>query len=47
MTHLPNWVAYARIGFKRTIDTGKKLAQFKHVLLFVIAYMFYNDAPKR
>jgi UMF1 family MFS transporter len=35
--------AYARIGFRRTIDTTKKLIGFKQLLLFVLAFLFYND----
>ncbi len=46
LSHLPKWRAYASIGFGRTIGTGKKLLQFKHILLFVIAYMFYNDGTQ-
>jgi UMF1 family MFS transporter len=46
MASLPRWVAYTRIGFGRTIDTGKKLLHFKHVVLFVVAYMFYNDGTQ-
>ncbi len=46
MARMPNWVAYTRIGFSRTIDTGKKLLKFKHVVLFVVAYMFYNDGTQ-
>jgi len=38
------WMAYARIGFRRTLSTGKKLLGFKQLLLFVLAYLFYNDA---
>jgi UMF1 family MFS transporter len=35
--------AYASIGFRRTIATAKKLLGFKQILLFVIAFMLYND----
>ena len=38
--------AYARVGFRRTIDTAKKLTGFKQLLLFVLAYFFYNDATQ-
>ncbi len=36
-------VAYARIGFRRTWDTTKKLRQFPQLALFVIAYIVYMD----
>jgi UMF1 family MFS transporter len=39
----PPLQAYARIGFRRTVDTARKLLRFKHLLLFVVAYLFYND----
>jgi UMF1 family MFS transporter len=38
------WSTYARVGFTRTLSTGKKLLGFKQLLLFVLAYLFYNDA---
>jgi MFS transporter, UMF1 family len=40
----PRWWAYARIGFGRTVATGKKLLGFKQILLFIVAFFFYNDA---
>ncbi len=46
MAHLPRWRAYTLIGFGRTVGTAKKLLKFKHILLFVIAYMFYNDGTQ-
>jgi UMF1 family MFS transporter len=39
-------VAYARLGFGRTIATARKLLGFKQLLLFVIAYMIYNDGTQ-
>ena len=44
MTGQPRWLAYARIGFSRTAATVKKLLGFKHILLFIVAFFFYNDA---
>ncbi len=35
--------AYASIGFKRTIATGRKLGRFPHLLLFVVAFIVYNS----
>ncbi|NND04461.1 MAG: MFS transporter [Acidimicrobiia bacterium] len=46
LAHLPRWRAYANIGFGRTINTAKKLLKFKHILMFVVAYMFYNDGTQ-
>jgi len=42
----PKLIAYATIGLRRTIATGKKLIGFKQILLFVIAFMFYNDGTQ-
>ena len=38
------WMGYARLGFRRTLTTAKKLLGFKQVLLFIVAFFFYNDA---
>ncbi len=35
--------AYTRIGLRRTTRTVRKLFGFPQLLLFVLAYMFYND----
>ena len=42
----PRLVAFWKIGFGRTIDTARKLLGFKQLLLFVLAYLFYNDATQ-
>ena len=39
-------VAYATIGFRRTIATARKLRGFPQLLLFVLAFIFYNDATQ-
>ena len=36
--------AYTAIGFQRTIATARKVGRFKHLLIFLIAFMIYNDA---
>ncbi len=36
-------VAYARVGFGRTWATGRKLLGFRQLMLFVLAFMLYND----
>ncbi len=39
----PKPLAYLSLGINRTIATAKKVGHFKHLSLFVIAYMVYND----
>ena len=39
----PRWIAYARIGFRDSWKTAKKLADFRALLLFVIAYFLYSN----
>jgi UMF1 family MFS transporter len=39
----PKIIAYAAIGITRTFATIKKVQRFKHLLLFLIAFMIYND----
>lgn len=36
-------LAYVRLGFSRTWSTCRNLSGHKHLLLFVVAYMFYID----
>lgn len=38
------WMGLARLGFGRTVATARKLAGFKQLMLFVLAFLFYNDA---
>ena len=38
--------AYASIGFRRTAGTARKLTSFPQILIFVVAYMFYNDGTQ-
>ncbi len=42
----PDLVAYARIGLARTLKTGARLRQFPQLLLFIVAFMFYNDGTQ-
>ena len=37
------YLAYLRLGFGRTWSTCRNLAGHKHLLLFVVAYIFYID----
>ena len=39
----PRAIAYARIGFGRTIGTARRLLGFPQLLLFVVAFVLYND----
>ena len=39
----PKIIAYTAIGITRTLATIKKVRRFKHLLLFLIAFMVYND----
>lgn len=39
----PKLFAYLSIGINRTINTAKKVGNFKQLTIFVIAYMIYND----
>ena len=41
--HLRPWRAYAALGFGRTAATARKLLGYRQLLLFVLAYIFYND----
>lgn len=40
---VPAWRAYPRIGFARTVATTRRLRQFPQLLLFVVAFMLFND----
>ena len=39
----PKFFAYLSLGISQTFATVKKVGHFKHLALFVIAYMIYND----
>jgi UMF1 family MFS transporter len=41
--HLPGPAGYVALGFSRTWQTALKVGRFKHRLLFLVAFMFYND----
>lgn len=38
-----SFTEYVGVGISRTIATTRRVAQFKHLLLFLIAFMLYND----
>ncbi|MFQ5778077.1 MAG: MFS transporter [Terriglobia bacterium] len=39
----PTPAAYAAIGVRRTLHTVRRVSRFRHLLLFLIAFMLYND----
>ena len=39
----PRLLAYIAIGLARTVATARKVGRFKHLLLFLLAFMIYND----
>ena len=40
---LPKILAYLKLGIVRTVLTALKVRRFKHLLLFLIAFMIYDD----
>jgi len=43
LAHHSRAVAYSRIGFGRTVATTRRLIKFPALLLFVVAFILYND----
>lgn len=39
----PRPVAFAAVGTKRTIATLKRVRRFRHLVIFLLAFMFYNE----
>ncbi|RMG55224.1 MAG: MFS transporter [Acidobacteria bacterium] len=39
----PRWLAYMAVGVSRTMRTLRQVGRFRHLLLFLIAFMLYND----
>ncbi len=39
----PKGLAYLTLGISRTLSTAKKVGRFKHLTVFLVAYMIYND----
>ena len=39
----PKVLAYLTLGISRTLSTAKRVGRFKHLTLFLVAYMIYND----
>jgi len=35
--------AYACVGFSRLLKTTRRVSRFRHILIFLIAFMLYND----
>lgn len=42
----PSLLAYASVGFRRTIGTIRRLTQFKQLMLFVLAFIVYEDGTQ-
>ncbi len=40
---MPRFLAYIRLGVGRTVGAARKVGRFKHLLLFLVAYMVYDD----
>ena len=40
---MPRLWAYIRLGVDRTIGTARTVGRFKHLLLFLVAFMVYDD----
>jgi UMF1 family MFS transporter len=39
----PRPLAYAAVGISRTMRTARRVGRFRHLVLFLIAFMLYND----
>ena len=39
----PGMSAYVAVGFSRLLKTARKVSRFRHLLLFLVAFMLYND----
>jgi len=39
----PRLVAYAAVGVSRTLETTRRVGRYRHLVLFLIAFMLYND----
>lgn len=39
----PKILAYVAVGISRTVATTRHVGRFRHLVLFLIAYMMYND----
>jgi len=39
----PRALAYIAVGAQRTIATTKRVGRFRHLVLFLLAFMFYNE----
>jgi UMF1 family MFS transporter len=39
----PSAVAHAAVGIRRTLRTARRVGRFRHLVLFLVAFMLYND----
>jgi UMF1 family MFS transporter len=42
-TVLGGVLALVRLGLSRTLETTRRVRRFRHLLLFLVAFLFYND----
>jgi len=42
-SRLPRWTAYSMVGIVRTWRTMRRSLQYKHLVIFLLAFMFYNE----
>lgn len=40
---VPDWVAYLKIGATRTWNTARRASRFRHLVIFLLAFMLYNE----
>ena len=45
--HWPRLLAYAAVGVRRTAGTARQVRRFRHLLLFLIAFMLYDDGIQK
>jgi UMF1 family MFS transporter len=39
----PEWLAYLKLGVSRTWHTALRAVQYRHLLIFLLAFMMYNE----
>ena len=39
----PQWLESLAAGFSRTLQTARQVRRYRHLVTFLLAYMFYND----
>ena len=41
-----SWRDYVRLGITRTVNTGRQIIKMKHLMMFVVAFLLYNDGTQ-